>query len=205
MTSQPNILGKKHGPITRADIMDMDAYAAIRRDQRRRISEAKRARRLEVGPYSTFYFENYDTMWHQIHEMLFVEKGGEEQIQDELDAYNPLIPNGDELVATVMIEVPDPKRRAAVLHMVGGIENHMTLSIGADTIRGIPDADRENTSAEGKASSVQFVRFPMSAEQKKRFLSGAAPVMLGFDHPRYGHLAAMPQDMRRTLSDDLAA
>jgi hypothetical protein len=197
--------GNKRGPITRADIMDMAAYAEIRRDQRRRIADIKRARRLEVGPYSTFYFENYHTMWHQIHEMLFVEKGGEGQIQDELDAYNPLIPNGDELIATVMIEVPEPKRREAVLHMVGGIENHITLSIGADTIRGTPDADRENTSPEGKASSVQFIRFPLSANQKARFMSGAEPAMLGFDHPRYGHLAVMPTEMRQTLSDDLAA
>jgi hypothetical protein len=196
---------KKCGPITRADIMDMTTYAAIRRDQRRRIAEVKRNRRLEVGPYSTFYFENYDTMWHQIHEMLFVEKGGEEQIQDELEAYNPLIPNGDELIATVMIEVPDAKRRAAVLHMLGQIEDHVTLSIGGETIRGIPDPNRENTSPEGKASSVQFIRFVLSGDQKKRFASGTEPVMLGFDHPRYGHLAAMPMEMRRALSDDLAA
>ena len=193
----------KRGPITRADIMAMPDYAAIRADRRRNMSEAKRLRRLDVGPYSTFYFENYDTMWHQIHEMLFVEKGGEAQIQDELDSYNPLIPNGDELVATVMIEVPDAKRRAAVLHMVGGIENHIILSIGADTIRGIPDADRENTSPEGKASSVQFIRFPLNTDQKKSFAAGTQPVMLGFDHPRYGHLAAMPAAMRETLSNDL--
>jgi hypothetical protein len=193
----------KRGPITRGDIMAMPDYAAIRADQRRRISAAKRLRRLDVGPYSTFYFENYDTMWHQIHEMLFVEKGGEAQIQDELEAFNPLIPNGDELVATVMIEVPDAKRRTAVLHMVGGIENHIVLSIGADTIRGIPDADRENTSPEGKASSVQFIRFPLTADQKKRFVAGAEPVMLGFDHPRYGHLAVMPAATRETLSNDL--
>jgi hypothetical protein len=200
MTEVQNI---KRGPITRADIMPMPEYSAIRRDQRRRISETKRLRRLDVGPYSTFYFENYDTMWHQIHEMLFVEKGGEAQIQDELDAYNPLIPNGDELVATVMIEVPDAKRRTAVLHMVGGIENHIILSIGADTVRGVPDADRENTSPEGKASSVQFVRFPLNADQKKRFVAGTEPVMLGFDHARYGHLAMLPAAMRQTLSNDL--
>src|SRR5882762_3468567 len=100
----------KRGPITRADIMAMPEYGAIRGDQRRRMAEVKRLRRLDVGPYSTFYFENYDTMWHQIHEMLFVEKGGEAQIQDELEAFNPLIPNGDELVATVMFEVPDAAR-----------------------------------------------------------------------------------------------
>jgi Protein of unknown function (DUF3501) len=188
--------------ITRADIMPMVDYAAIRSQQRKRISDMKRSRRIEVGPYSTFYFENYDTMWHQIHEMLFVEKGGEAQIQDELEAYNPLIPNGDELIATVMFEIPEAARRTAVLHMVGGIEHHMTLSIGGDTIRGEPDADRENTSAEGKASSVQFVRFTLTTQQKTAFKS-VAPVMLGFDHPRYGHLAVLPPAIREALAQDL--
>jgi hypothetical protein len=87
--------------------------------------------------------------------------------------------------------------------MVGGIENHIILSIGAETIRGIPDAERENTSPEGKASSVQFIRFPLNADQKTRFVAGAEPVMLGFDHPRYGHLAVMGAAMRETLSNDL--
>jgi len=190
--------------ITRADVMPMSDYGAIRKEQRRRISEIKRARRIEVGPYSTFYFENYDTMWHQIHEMLFVEKGGEAQIQDELDAYNPLIPQGDDLIATVMFEVSDPSRRAAVLHMVGGIENHMVLMIGGDTIRGEPDAERENTSEHGKASSVQFVRFTLTPAQKSAFRSPATAVMLGFDHPRYGHLAALPTAIREALAQDLA-
>jgi len=189
--------------ITRADVMPMSDYGAIRKEQRRRISEIKKARRIEVGPYSTFYFENYDTMWHQIHEMLFVEKGGEAQIQDELDAYNPLIPQGDDLIATVMFEVSDPSRRAAVLHMVGGIENHMVLMIGDDTIRGEPDAERENTSEHGKASSVQFVRFTLTPAQKSAFRSPATAVMLGFDHPRYGHLAALPTAIREALAQDL--
>jgi hypothetical protein len=191
--------------ITRADILPMSEYGAIRKDQRRRISEIKKARRIEVGPYSTFYFENYDTMWHQIHEMLFVEKGGEAQIQDELDAYNPLIPQGDELIATVMFEVPDPARRIAVLHQVGGIENHMLLTIGGETIRGEPDAERENTSEHGKASSVQFVRFTLTPAQKAAFKSSATSVMLGFDHPRYGHLAALPNAIRDALAQDLTA
>ena len=190
--------------VTRADIMPMTDYGAIRKEQRRKISEIKKARRIEVGPYSTFYFENYDTMWHQIHEMLFVEKGGEAQIQDELDAYNPLIPQGNELIATVMFEVPDPSRRLAVLHMVGGIENHMVLMIGGETIRGLPDAERENTSEHGKASSVQFVRFTLTPEQKAAFRSPATAVMLGFDHPRYGHLAALPTAIREALAQDLA-
>jgi len=189
--------------ITPADIMPMSDYGAIRKEQRRRISEIKRARRIEVGPYSTFYFENYDTMWHQIHEMLFVEKGGEAQIRDELDAYNPLIPQGDDLIATVMFEVSDPSRRVAVLHMVGGIENHMVLMVGGETIRGEPDAERENTSEHGKASSVQFVRFTLTPAQKAAFRSPATAVMLGFDHPRYGHLAALPTAIREALAQDL--
>jgi hypothetical protein len=181
----------------------MSDYGTIRKEQRRRISEIKKVRRIEVGPYSTFYFENYDTMWHQIHEMLFVEKGGEAQIADELNAYNPLIPQGDELVATVMFEVPDAARRMAVLHMVGGIENHMVLMIGSETIHGEPDADRENTSEHGKASSVQFVRFTLTPAQKAAFRSPATAVMLGFDHPRYGHLAALPTAIREALTQDL--
>ncbi len=189
--------------ITREDIMPMADYAAIRQEQRRRISQAKRSRRVEVGPYSTFYFENYDTMWHQIHEMLFVEKGGDAQIQDELDAYNPLIPNGNELVATVMFEIPEAARRTAVLHMVGGIEHHMLMSIGDDTIRGEPDADRENTSSEGKASSVQFVRFTLTPSQKSAFKAREAVVRIGFDHPRYGHLAVVPPAVREALALDL--
>jgi hypothetical protein len=190
--------------ITRADILSMAEYGAIRREQRSRVSELKRDRRIEVGPYTTFYFENYETMWHQVHEMLFVEKGGEEQIKDELDAYNPLIPNGSELIATVMIEVPEAARRTAVLHMVGGIEDHMVLSIGGETVRGLPDPERENTSPEGKASSVQFVRFALNPAQKAAFRSGA-PVTLGFDHPRYGHAATIPANVRQALSDDLTA
>ncbi len=189
--------------ITREDIMPMSDYAKIRRDQRKRISEAKRLRRVEVGPYATFHFENYDTMWHQVHEMLFVEKGGEAQIQDELDAYNPLIPNGDELVATLMFEIDEPRRREAQLYALGGIENHIVLSIGGTAIRGEPDPTRENTSPEGKASSVQFIRFPLTPGQKRAFAGNAAPVMIGCDHPRYGHMATLPTEIRQVLAGDL--
>ena len=156
--------------------------AAIRRDQRRRISELKRSRRMEVGLLpAPSISENYDTMY-QIHEMLFVEKGGEAQIQDELDAYNPLIPNGEELVATVMFE-PRAARRTAVLHMIGGIENHMLLSVDGETIRGEPRRGSRNTSAEGKASSVQFVRFALTPAQRAAFISGDVPTMLDLTIP----------------------
>src|ERR1700739_1254152 len=87
--------------LTREDILSLDEYTAVRRDRRREITEIKRQRRVEGGPFATFYFESFTTMWQQVQEMLYIEKGGEAQIEDELEAYNPLIPQGKELVATV--------------------------------------------------------------------------------------------------------
>ena len=132
--------------LTRHDILPLADYAAVRRDQRRRVTEIKRQRRFEVGPFATFYFENYETMWHQVQEMLHIEKGGDAQLEDELAAYNPLIPQGSELVATVMFEIDDPVRRASVLARLGGIEDHVFLDIAGQRIRGEPDPTRENTS-----------------------------------------------------------
>jgi uncharacterized protein DUF3501 len=191
--------------ITRADIMPLADYVRERSERRKRMAALKRSRRVEVGPFATFYFENYATMWHQVHEMLYIEKGGEEQIADELRAYNPLIPKGEELVATVMIEIDDEARRKAALERLGGIENHMLLSIAGDQIRGTPEADRENTRSEdNKASSVQFVHFSLTKPQIAAFRDSGAQVLLGFDHPNYGHLALMPDSVRKALSEDFA-
>jgi len=190
--------------ITRADILDPAAYARDRRDYKKRVTELKRDRRVEVGPFVTFYFENYDTMWHQIHEMLYIEKGGEQQIADELEAYNPLIPQGSDLSATVMIEIEDPMRRERVLATLGGIENKMFIQVGGERVLGVPDPTRENTSPEGKASSVQFVRFPFTASQVKAFKTPNAQVLLGIDHENYGHIAVMPERVRAALEKDFA-
>jgi hypothetical protein len=142
-------------------------------------------------------------MWHQVHEMLYIEKGGEEQIADELRAYNPLIPQGSELVATVMFEIDDPVRRKAVLERLSGIENHMFITVGGETIRGIPDEDRENTrEADGKASSIQFMHFPFGEAQKAAFRRAGTQVVIGFDHPNYGHMAVMPDAVRQALAAD---
>ena len=189
--------------VTRADIMPLHQYVKERPERRRRIAAMKRARRVEVGPFATFYFENYATMWHQIHEMLYIEKGGEEQIADELRAYNPLIPQGNELVATVMIEVDDEIRRQSVLARLGGIEAAMFLQVGGEQVRGVPVGDRENTRADdNKASSVQFVHFPFTAEQIARFRTPGTQVIVGFDHANYGHLAIMPDATRAALAQD---
>jgi hypothetical protein len=188
--------------LTRADLLPPAEYAAMRSEQRRRIAEFKRHRRVEVGPFATFYFENYETMRHQVQEMLHIERGGEAQIEDELDAYNPLIPQGEELVATVMFEIDDPARRASVLTRLGGIENHVFLDIAGRRIRGEPDPTRENTSPEGKASSVQFLRFPFTGDQIARFKTPGAHLIAGFDHPNYGHMAVLPEPVRAALGED---
>jgi hypothetical protein len=191
--------------LTRADILPLEEYAKQRPERRRAVTLLKKQRRVEVGPFATFYFESFETMWHQVHEMLFIEKGGEAQIADELNAYNPLIPNGDELVATVMFEIDDEKRRKSTLERLGGIEDRMFLSFAGETVRGVPDEDRENTrEGDNKASSVQFVHFPMSAAQKVKFRMPGTQILVGFDHENYGHMAVMPESVRAALAEDLA-
>jgi Protein of unknown function (DUF3501) len=195
-------LARNKRQLTRADIMPPAEYAATRSEQRKRITEIKRHRRVEVGPSATFYFENYETMRHQVQEMLHIEQGGEAQIEDELAAYNPLIPQGKELVATVMFEIDDPIRRASVLARLGGIENHVFVDIAGERIWGEPDPTRENTSPEGKASSVQFLRFPFADKQIARFKTSGAQVIAGFDHTNYGHMAMLPEPVRAALAED---
>ena len=190
--------------LDRSDILPSAEYARDRREHRRRISEQKRLRRVEVGPFCTFYFESFATMWHQVHEMLYIEGGGEAQIADELAAYNPLIPQGDELVATVMFEIEEPRQRELILSRLGAVEHRMFLTVGGERVSGIADPSRENTSPEGKASSVQFLRFPMTAKQKAAFRMPGAQIVVGIDHPNYGHMAVMPDAVRAALADDLA-
>jgi hypothetical protein len=188
--------------LTRANILPPDEYADQRREHRQRIGELKRNRRVEVGPFVTFYFECFETMWLQVQEMLHIERGGEAQIADELAAYNPMIPNGSELSATVMIEIEDAERRQAALSRLGGIEHKMFLSIAGKTVRGLADPTRENTSPDGKASSVQFIKFPLTPTQREEFRAAGAQIVVGIDHPDYGHMAVMPEPVRQALMRD---
>jgi hypothetical protein len=188
--------------ITRDDILDTAAFAAIRKDKRSEISAIKANRRIEIGPVATSYFESYDTMWWQVQEMLYIEKGGDAQIADELAAYNPLIPNGRELVCTVMFEIDDEKRRRAFLNRLGGVEETMFIRIDETDIQGVPEADVDRTSDEGKASSVQFIHFPFTPEQIAIFSAPDAQILIGFSHPAYGHLAVMPDKTRLALAED---
>ncbi len=185
-----------------SDILPMEEYARQRTELRRRIGAIKRNRRVEVGPFVTFYFESYDTMWLQVQEMVYIEKGGPAQVPDELAAYNPLVPKGAELTATFMIEIDDPDRRARILATLGGIEETAFIRIGDATIRTIAEQDQDRTTAEGKASSVQFVHFPFTPAQIAAFSQPGAQVVLGLDHPNYRHMTVLPETVRAELTRD---
>lgn len=196
-------MASKHS-LTADDIIPTAEYAPRRVEHRRRISLRKRNRRVEIGPHVTFYFECWDSMWLQVQEMLYIEKGGAEQVADELEAYNPLIPKGMELVATFMIEIDDPIRRKRILDGLGGIEDTAFLRVGGEMVRCLAEADQDRTREDGKASSVQFVHFPFTADQVAAFSSPDAEVVLGFDHPNYRHMTVLPEAVRAELTGDFA-
>ena len=190
--------------ITAQDLLADSDYARERKARRAALLPAKRLRRLSLGPYCTLIFESYDTMLFQVQEMLLTEKGGAEQVPDELAAYNPLIPQGRELVATVLFEIEDPDRRAKVLGMLGGVDDHFYLSLGDERARAIPEGDVERNREDGKTSSVHFLHFPLTDDQAALFRDPAVSAMIGCDHPNYGHIALLAPDTRAELSKDLA-
>jgi hypothetical protein len=190
--------------ITRADLMPLDEYGRIRKDHRRKLVEAKRHRRITIGPFVTLHFESYDTMWAQVHEMLYIEKGGEAQIEGELAAYNPLIPQGNELVATMLIEIEDEIVRRRTLANLGHIETMVFLRFAGHKVMGVPENDMERTTEEGKTSSVHFLHFPFTEEQKAAFRKSETEVIAGSGHPKYGHMAVLPEESRAALATDLA-
>lgn len=200
---------KQRRYFTRHDILPLDEYRLVRRERCRRLSELKRQRRIEIGPFATFHFENFETMRQQVQEMLYIEKGGDAQLEDELEAYNPLIPQGSELIATVMFEIDDPVRRGAVLARLGGIETHAFIDVDGHRVRGKPDPTRENTSPEGKASAVQFLKFGFDPnlisrfpDLISRFKVTGAQIVVGIDHPNYAHMAVLPEPIRAALAED---
>ncbi len=190
--------------ITRADILPLPVYETVRADKRAAVREAKRNRQIEVGPFATFTFENYDSMWLQIHEMLRTEKGGDAQLVDELAAYNPMVPKGRDLAATLMFEIDEPVRRARELGRMGGVEDQIYLRIGTDAIRAVPEQDTERSTAEGRTSSVHFVHFPFTDAQVRAFRSGQGDVMLEFRHQHYRHAAGLSDAVRQELAKDFA-
>ena len=196
------IMPKEKKEIQKDDIMPLDIYTKQRKELRKNIVEFKKNRRVSLGPYATFYFESYETMLAQVQEMLYIEKGGDEQLKDELTAYNPLIPNGKELIATLMFEIDNPVSRATFLGKVGGIEKNVFMKVDGEIVKAIPEVDVDRTSAEGKASSVQFIHFKFKDEQIKKFKSSLLNVEIGIDHIEYSHTTKLNEITVKSLSAD---
>ena len=193
---------KEKRMIQKEDIMPLDIYTSQRKELRKKIVDFKKNRRIPLGPYATFYFESYETMLAQVQEMLYIEKGGDEQLKDELLAYNPLVPNGKELTATLMFEIDNPVSRAAFLGKVGGIEEKVYMKVDGDLIKALPEKDVDRTSAEGKASSVQFIHFKFNEEQIKKFKSNSSIIEVGIEHNEYSHSTKLNDSTVKSLSAD---
>ena len=164
----------------------------------------KKNRRLDIGPYITIYFENRDTILHQINEMVYIENGGAEQIKDEILAYKSLIPNGKELVATLMVEIDSPIKRADFLGKMGGFEENLDIIVNNKVIKGNPESDVERTTAEGKASSVQFVHFEFDEDSINEFKAANKDVTITINHNDYKHSTVMNQETKDELSNDFS-
>ena len=190
--------------IHKQDLLPQDSYAKNRKRLREELLGFKKKRRIALGPYATFYFESFETMLAQVQEMLYIEKGGEEQLNDELLAYNPLIPNGKELVATLMFEIDNPTIRANFLGKLGGVENHILIKVDNEIIRAVPEKDVDRTSAEGKASSVQFVHFILNEDQIKKFKDNNIKIEIGIDHKEYSHTTKLNEKNIKALSEDFS-
>ena len=190
--------------ILKEDIMPLDVYIKNRKELRKNIVNFKKDRRIALGPYATFYFESYETMLAQVQEMLYIEKGGDEQLKDELTAYNPLIPNGKELTATLMFEIDNPVSRASFLSKVGGVEEKVFIKIDGHSVKATPEEDVDRTSAEGKASSVQFIHFKLDDELIKKFKSDGVEVEIRIDHKEYSHTTKLSEANINSLSADLS-
>ena len=185
--------------ISKEDIIPLDIYTRNRKELRKKIVEFKKDRRIPLGPYATFYFESFETMLAQVQEMLYIEKGGDEQLKDELTAYNPLVPNGKELTATLMFEIDNPISRATFLGKVGGIEDKVYMKVDGDLIKAVPEEDVDRTSAEGKASSVQFIHFKFNDEQINKFKSNSSEIEIGIDHNEYSHSTKLNKNTVHSL------
>ena len=193
---------KEQKIIQKSDLLAPDVYEKNRRQMRKELVEFKKDRRVPLGPYATFYFECYETMLAQVQEMLHIEKGGDEQLNDELTAYNPLIPNGKELVSTLMFEIDNPVIRATFLGKLGGVEENVFIKIDNDVIYGKPEIDVDRTSAEGKASSVQFIHFEFDQNQISKFKGNNVSIELGIDHKEYSHSTKLSESTIKALSSD---
>ena len=195
-------MSKEAKEVNKTDLISLEQYSKNRKQLRKNLIKFKKNRKIPLGPCATFYFECYETILGQIQEMLYIEKGGENQLKDELKAYGPLIPKGKELVATLMFEIDNPVSRTAFLNKVGGIEKKIYLKVDFEKIYSVPEQDLDRTSAAGKASSVQFIHFNFNEEQIKKFKDNNFEIIIGIDHKEYSHFTKIPKNIRIALSND---
>ena len=193
---------KEQKQIQKEDLLTLDIYTKNRKKIRKDLIEFKKTRRIALGPYATFYFESFETMLAQVQEMLYIEKGGDEQLKDELIAYNPLVPNGKELVATIMFEIDNPVTRTTFLGKIGGVEEKVFMKIDNEMIYATPEQDVDRSSTEGKASSVQFVHFNLTEKQILKFKANSICIELGIDHKEYSHTTKLTETNIKALSSD---
>ncbi len=190
--------------LTRDQLMPLEQYAKTRNEFRAKVMAHKKNRQVQIGPNATLYFEDRLTMHYQVQEMLRAERIFEEEgIEDELNAYNPLIPDGANWKATFMIEYGDEDLRRVALAKMIGVEHRVWVQVeGHDKVRPIADEDLERTTEE-KTSSVHFLRFELTPTMVKAVKSGAA-VSMGIDHPAYTHsVSPLPEAIRASLAQDL--
>jgi len=188
--------------IDSSDLLDLNTYSKERKAIRKEVVAMKKNRRVELGPHSTFYFENFFTMKAQIQEMLYIEKGGDEQLRDELEAYNPLIPNGSELVATFMFEIDNPITRKKVLSSLGNVENKTYIKVNGNKIFAVPENDVDRTDNSGKTSSVHFLHFKFEDHHVRDFKDMDCTVEIGTDHEQYPHISVLTNEVKTALIKD---
>ena len=190
--------------LSREGLLSLEAYSAQRDQLREDVMAHKRNRRLSLGTNATLYFEDRLTMQYQVQEMLRIERIFEAAgIEDELAAYNPLIPDGSNWKATFMVEFPDAEERSAMLRQLIDVENKVWMQVGElEKIRPIADEDLERTDAE-KTSAVHFLRFELTAEQIAALKSGAE-LAAGIDHENYQvEVRPVADNIRESLLADL--
>jgi uncharacterized protein DUF3501 len=190
--------------LTRKDLMSLEQYSDSRKEFRAKVIEHKRNRSVALGPNATWAFEDQLTMQYQVQEMLRVERIFEaEAIQEELDAYNPLIPDGANWKATFLLEFPDVDERRERLSQLKGVEDRCWVQVaGFDRVYAIADEDLEREN-DDKTSSVHFLRFELSPQMCAQVKAGAA-IGAGIDHDNYRHaVASLPQNVRESIAKDI--
>jgi hypothetical protein len=208
LAMRPSLKAKDKRVIETSSLFDFETYARSRRSVYYPLKRLiKQHRMIMVGPHATLTFENYDLMWLQTQEMLFVEQG---EVEEELRAYNPLVPNGNNFIVTLMFEIENPLRRDQILRNLGHVEETLTLSVPGKfkiTASSVDGHEMERTTSDGKTSAVHFLKFALDTQAKQEFLKIAngsdEAVEIAFSHENYPHSTKLPRATIKEIANDL--